>query len=145
MADLNRKKRVRTGHKASVTRMLHDSEVLLTADPPDMTSLATPEVMIWEKILVLDGLDNEIFDLLDLDDAVAEEIQQSDGFKKGVRTVLVRIEQLTQCLGTGSTAAPHQPLYPRRPRHQLLPVQSSRHSREIQPAGQPFGTCLRQH
>ena len=114
MADLNRKKRVRAGHKASVTRMLNDSEALLTADPPDMTSVATLEVTLREKISVLDGLDNEIFDLLDSDDAVAEEIQQSDGFKKEVRTVLVRIEQLTRRLGTGSTvaAAPHRPAAP---------------------------------
>lgn len=98
MADLNRKKRVlRTGHKASVTMMLIDSEALLTADPPDMTSLATLEVTLWEKVSVLNELDNEFFDLLNSDDVVAEEIQHSDGFKE-VHTVLVRIEQLLDAL-----------------------------------------------
>lgn len=54
------------------------------ANPPDMTSLATMEVRMREKITVLDGLNCEIFNMIDSDDSVAVEVQQSDGFKKEV-------------------------------------------------------------
>lgn len=127
MADLNRKKRVRTSHKASVTIMLIDPEALLTADPPDMTSLTTLEVTLWEKVLVLNELDNELFDQLDSDDVVAEEIQHSDGFKKEVHTVLVRTEKLLDALELVPLHLQRliSRLHSRQPPCQFLPVQLS--------------------
>ena len=52
-----------------------------------------------EKLAVLNDLDSEIWNLLDTDEAVEEDIQRSDLVKKEVHTVLVRIEQLTSATG----------------------------------------------
>ena len=74
--------------------MINDAEADLTTDPPDQTVLAALEMSIREKLTVLDNLDTEIWDKLDTDDAVAEDIQQSDTIKRTAHTVLVRIKQL---------------------------------------------------
>ena len=99
MADLTSKKRSRAGHRGSLTKMIADAEADLTTDPPDKTSLATLKMSLREKLAVLNDLDSEIWNLLDTDEAVEEDIQRSDAVKKEVHTVLVRIEQLTSATG----------------------------------------------
>ena len=74
MADLTHKKRSRAGHRGSLRKIINDAEADLMADPPDKTSLATLEMWLCEKIAVLNNLDSKIWDLLDTDEAVAEDI-----------------------------------------------------------------------
>ena len=104
MAALAQKKRSRSGHRGSLTKTINDAEADLTTDPPDQTVLAALEMSIREKLTVLDNLDTEIWDKLDTDDAVAEDIQQSDTIKRTAHTVLVRIKQLNS-----SVAPAHRP------------------------------------
>ena len=95
MADLARKKRVRGGHKASVTRMVHDVKDLFTTDPPDVTRLAQIKMSLQEKLTVLKGLDAKILELVKTEEAVTEEIEQSDVFMQDLYAILVKIEQLS--------------------------------------------------
>ena len=88
---LVRKKRVRAGHRASATRIVTKATGLLDDDRPDSMKLSQLKLSLQEKLDVLKQLDGEILGLVD-EDAVADEIKQSDGFKEGVYTVMVRIE-----------------------------------------------------
>ena len=96
MADLARKKRVRGGHKASVTKMVRKAEELLTAEPPDVAHLLQIKMSLKEKLTVLERLDAEILELVDSEKDVTEEIEHSDVFKQDMYAALVRIEQLSQ-------------------------------------------------
>ena len=92
MADLHRKKRVRGGHRASVTKMVRKAEELLAADPPDAARLAQIKLSLQEKLVVLKGLDAEIVELVE-EDAVTEEIEQADAFKEEAYAVMIKIDQ----------------------------------------------------
>ena len=84
MSDLARKKKVRRGHKASVTRMVRSAEELFTTDLPDVARLAQIKMSLREKLTVLKGLDAEILELVETEEAVTEEIEQCDVFKQDV-------------------------------------------------------------
>ena len=66
----------------------------MTADPPDVEGLAQIKMSLHEKLTVLKGLDTEILELVESEDAVTEEIEQADVFKQDMYAVLVRIERL---------------------------------------------------
>ena len=106
MADLARKKRVRGGHKASVTKILRKAEDIMAADPPDVEGLAQIKMSLQEKLTVLKGLDAEILELVESEDAVTEEIEQADVFKQDMYAVLVKIERLSS---KGPTPTPPEP------------------------------------
>ena len=106
MADLARKKRVRGGHKASVTKMVRKAEELLTAESPDVARLAQIKMSLQEKLTVLKGLDAEVLELVESEDAVTEEIEQSDVFKQDVYAVLVKIEQISLRSSTHTASDP---------------------------------------
>ena len=61
---------------------------------------------IQEKLTVLKGIDVEVFELVESEDAVMEEIEQSDGFKQDVYEVLVRIEQISLQSSTPAASDP---------------------------------------
>ena len=92
MADLAHKKRVHGGYKASVTKMFHKAEEFLTAESPDIAQLTQIKRSLQEKLTVLKGLDAEVLELVESEDAVTEEIEQSDVFKQDVYAVLAKIE-----------------------------------------------------
>ena len=106
MAELARKKRVRGGHKASVTKMLRKATDVIEADPHDAARLAQVKMSLQEKLAIIKGLDAEILDLVESEDAVMEEIEQSDAFKQDMYEVLVRIEQLSLRDSTSSLLEP---------------------------------------
>ena len=136
MASLAQKKRSRSGHRGSLTKTINDAEADLTTDPPDQTVLAALEMLIREKLTVLDNLDTEILDKLDTDDAVAEDIQQSDTVKRAAHTVLVRIKQLN------SSAAPTHRSTAASTSSVKLPKRFA-HFEGTQQSGRPSGTPFR--
>ena len=95
MADLARKERVRGGHKASVTKIVHKAEELPTTESPDVARLAQIRMSLQEKLTVLKVLDADVFELIETEDSVMDEVEQSDVFKQDVYAVLVRIEQIS--------------------------------------------------
>ena len=55
--ELVKKKRVHTGHRASVSRMVKKSEELLAVEHPDTTRLSQLKLSLEEKLEVLSRLD----------------------------------------------------------------------------------------
>ena len=62
MADLANKLRGR--HKASVTKIIRNAEELFTTESPDITRLLQIKISLHEKLIVLKGLDAEVFKLV---------------------------------------------------------------------------------
>ena len=81
MADLARKKRIRGGHKASVTKMIPKAEELFTTESPEVAQLLQIIMSLQEKLTILKELNAEVFELVELEDAVTKEIEQSDALK----------------------------------------------------------------
>ena len=70
--NLAKKKRVRGGHRTSVTRIMHQAETVL--GKVDVSRLSASKMTLTEKIETLTTLDDEITDLLEDEAAVAEVI-----------------------------------------------------------------------
>ena len=94
--ELVKKKRVRAGHRASVSRMVKKAEELLAAEHPDATKLSQLKLSLKEKLEVLSRLDGEILYLVEEEESITEEIEQSDGIKEGIYSILVRIDGLSK-------------------------------------------------
>ena len=90
---LLKKKRVRAGHRASATKILHHVDATLTADTPDASRLALHKMSLGEKLETLKTLDNEIIDLIEDETALGEEIEQADAFKETIYAAMIRIEK----------------------------------------------------
>ena len=101
--ELAKKKRVRAGHRASVSRMVKKAEELLAADHPNIIRLSQLRLSLKEKLDVLGQLDGEILNLVEEEKAVTDEIEQSDELKEGVYSILVRIDGPTTPSPTSST------------------------------------------
>ena len=87
---LNRKKRVRAGHKASTSRLVKKVDELLAGDSPSTSKLVQVKLSLMEKLDVLKQLDGEILELIE-EEALAEEIEHSDEFRDGLHASVVRI------------------------------------------------------
>lgn len=106
--ELARKKRVRAGHRASATRMVTRATALLDDDHPDPTKRSQLKLSLQEKLDVLKQLDGEILGLVD-EEVVADEIEQSDGFKEEVYTALVRLDGGARGASRSATTPPPTP------------------------------------
>ena len=65
MPELARKKRVRAGHRASVTRMIARAMGFLEDENPDVSKLVQMKMSLQEKLDVLKQLDKEILELVE--------------------------------------------------------------------------------
>ena len=99
-ADLIKRKNVRAGHRGSATKIIVHADKLLTSNCPDADKLSQVKLTLKEKLGVLHCLDGEIVDMVK-EGEVAGEIEQSDKFKEGIHSILVRIE----CVLTRSLTA----------------------------------------
>ena len=97
-----RKKRIRSGHKSLATRMLMQTNALLTEDPPDLSKLSQLKLSIQEKLETIKLLDGELSDLVSEDELTAE-IEQADAFKEGVFAAIIKIDK---CIMAHPTPAP---------------------------------------
>ena len=93
---LVKKKRIRTGHRASATRMLHKVECLLadstTETPADTAVLSRIKLSLQEKLDTLKTLDGEILDLTE-EENLEDEIGHADLFKENIYTVMINIDK----------------------------------------------------
>ena len=114
---LVKKRRIRAGHKAVITKRLSEVKGILETverepgEPgePDLVKLAQLKMALTEKLEVLKQLDNEILDLLESEEDITREIEQSDTFNQRVYETLVRIDQKRREASprvTPSTATP---------------------------------------
>ena len=90
---LSRKRKIRAGHRSAVTRMLGQISTALEADPPDIDRLALLKLTLNEKLETLNKLDSEIIDLMD-EDALEDEIHQSDEWKEKIFNALTRMNKV---------------------------------------------------
>ena len=88
MVETYKKMRIRAGHR--------DAEELLAADHPDITTLSQLRLSLKEKLEVLSKLDSEILCLIDDEVGITDEIEQSDGIKEGINTILVKTDDLAK-------------------------------------------------
>ena len=87
---VTRKRRIRAGHKVSMTRMLTQINVLLADESPDLSKL---KLSLQEKLETLKLLDGEILGLVDKGDLISE-IEQADNFKEGIYTAVIKIGKI---------------------------------------------------
>ena len=78
---LPRKRRIRTGHRASATRILGQAATTLAEMPLDPDRLSLLRLTLDEKLETLKSLDVEIIELIP-EEALEEEIQQSESTRR---------------------------------------------------------------
>ena len=93
---LAKKKKTRAGHKASATKMIRHVEEVLATEAPDRERLSLLRLTLNEKLEIIKALDTEVIDLIDDEEALANEIEQADGYKEGVFQALIRIDRVTK-------------------------------------------------
>ena len=91
MAELARKRRVRAGQRASVTRILGLIEPCLAAVPVDVSKITQYKRSLEGKLQALTTLDEDILGLTD-EDAIEAEIVQADETKEGIYQALSQLE-----------------------------------------------------
>ena len=90
-------KRIRSGHRASATRMINRvCEIIevFEADPTkalEVTGLLQLKLSLDEKLSTLKKLDREILELVE-DEAAEEEIEHPDTYKETVYMATVNID-----------------------------------------------------
>ena len=128
--DLAKRKRIRAGHKASATRMLNEVDTLMAEPSPELSKLSQLRMSIEEKLKTLKLLDDNIIDLIEDEDEIAEEIEGADFYKEGIYGALVKIDRATltrpktppaPAVGRASSAA----TTPKTPPALILPVEIS--------------------
>ena len=83
MADLAHKQSVRTGHRASATKMICEAEDSLAQETINCSQLERIRLSLQEKVRVLQQLDSDIVDPVS-DEEVADEIDKADTFMEDV-------------------------------------------------------------
>ena len=89
-AALSRKKKIRAGHRSTVTRTFGDISTALSSDTPDRDRIARLKLTLNEKLETLNKLDSEIIELT-ADEGLENEIQQSDENKEKIYEALTRV------------------------------------------------------
>ena len=105
---LARKKRIRAGHKASVTRMLNQIDGLLTEKVTDVSKLSQLKLSLQEKLETFKLLDGEILELIK-EDNLATEIEAADSFKEGIYASMIKIDK---CSAATTVPTPPPTLHP---------------------------------
>ena len=80
---LQRKKAVRGGHLASVTKAIGRADELFASEVPNEDKLLQLKLELSEKLEVLKNLDAEILDMIKEED-ITDEIAQANGYKDEV-------------------------------------------------------------
>ena len=104
MTELNHKKNVRGGHRASATKMVKKAEELLAQEVPNKSLLARMKLSLQEKLSTLKELDSEVVDLVK-EEEVVNEIEQADAYKEDIYDAIAKLEQLSLKTSTTAPAA----------------------------------------
>ena len=101
---LSRKKRLRTGHRATATHLITQATTALAAEEVDSDQLCLTKQLLLEKLQTLKAIDAEIMDLVPEEDLEGE-IVQADEQVERVYAILAKIEKK---LGAASAGLTHQ-------------------------------------
>ena len=88
MTDLTKKKRIRAGYKASVTKTMTKVDVALSADPVTVSGL--PLLRLTMKLEVIRILNAEVIELVDQEEVLTTEIQQADEYSENMHSYLLQ-------------------------------------------------------
>ena len=94
-AALSRKKKIRAGHRATVTRTLGDIATALSSEAPDRDRVARLKLTLTEKLETLNKLDSEIIEPT-AEEGLESEIQQSDENKEKIYEALTRVNKVLE-------------------------------------------------
>ena len=89
---LAKKKRIRAGHKGSVTKTVHLITEVLDSNAPDRDRLLLLRVTLKEKLDTIKTLDTEIIELIDDETGLADEIEQADTYKGTLYECVMKID-----------------------------------------------------
>ena len=91
---LTKKRRIRGGDKAYVTTSITKcKEILAKFIPEDSLRLKQEKVSLEEKLTTIKGLADQILDLIEKEDEIQQEINESANFLKGIHEILIQIEE----------------------------------------------------
>ena len=90
--NLIRKRRVRGGHKASVSRTLTLVKEALQTPEANASKLKQYLRLLRDKLSIIETLDSEILDLVTGEEEITEEIGQADIFRETVEVAIIDIE-----------------------------------------------------
>ena len=108
---LARKRKVRAGHRASITRFINQATTAMGADEVDTDQLSLIKQMLVEKVETLRVLDGEMADIVPENELEAE-IQGADEYNERVYGVLTKLKKALGPSTTLSSAALASPAPP---------------------------------
>ena len=103
MEALSKKRRTRAGHKALATKTMRQIDELIATDTPDRARLSLLRLSLKEKLETIKALDADVIDLIEEEDALAEEIEQADGYKETIFASLIKIDRLMESVPVSPT------------------------------------------
>ena len=115
---LARKKRIRAGHKAAVAKSIRNVDEVLASEVPSQEKMSMLDMTLKEKLGTVKALNAEVIDLIEDEEALADEIERADNFNEGIFDALIKIDRFTKTfLGapatpTSSAETPVQPSGP---------------------------------
>ena len=102
---LSRKRRIRAGHRATVTRSLGEVSTTLGNATPDLDRLSRLKLVLNEKLNTLNKLDSEILDIV-AERELEDEIQQSDEYKDKIYEAVTLMDKLLVSTATPTPVTP---------------------------------------
>ena len=100
MAEIQKKKRLRTGHRASATRLISQTRDSLIADTVSITKSKQLEVQLRERMALLKTLDSEIFDALEEEEG---DFEQADICTEKIQLAIFDIEAKLKFMSKASS------------------------------------------
>lgn len=95
MSSTGKKKKIRQGHRAYVSKILGNVRDLTEEyDPSNENKLKQLKISLQERLVTLKSLDEEILDAVEDDDEITAEIEDSGKFSEHIHGAIVEIDSL---------------------------------------------------
>ena len=91
--EITRKKRIRAGHKASVSKVIGQVKADLDSTDRDALKLQQQRQKLKEKLEILRKLDSEILDLTADENEISAEIEQTDEFNGDLELTILTLDK----------------------------------------------------
>ena len=91
--EITRKKRIRAGHKASVSKVIGQAKADLDSNDRDPLKLQQQRQKLKEKLEILRKLDSEILDLTADENEISAEIEQTDEFNGDLELTILTLDK----------------------------------------------------
>ena len=93
MSSTAKKKKIRLGHRAYVTKILENVRCLTEEyNPSNENRLRQLKISLQERLVTLKSLDEEILDAVEDDEAITAEIEESGKFGEHIHGAIVEID-----------------------------------------------------